>query len=175
MAVPHDRAKLRSIYLDDHWAGAGAGVALAKRLAAENEGTPWHVTLCQIAADIEADQQTLAKLRAAEPGGGGFSFKRVLAQGVERIGRLKLNGRLVGYSPLSRVLELEALMSGVQAKRGLWQALRQSGEFTVGDVDLSELERRAIEQLDALSGIHEQAARLAFGVESSSELTSIPR
>jgi len=169
MAVPHDRAKLRSIYLDDHWAGAGAGVALANRLAAENEGTPWHVTLCQIAVDIEADQQILARLRDAEPGGGGFSFKRVLAQGVERVGRLKLNGRLVGYSPLSRVLELEALMSGVQAKRGLWQALRQS-EFTAGDVDLSELERRAVEQLDALSGIHEQAARLAFGVESSPEL-----
>ncbi len=105
----------------------------------------------------------------------GFSFKRVLAQGVERVGRLKLNGRLVGYSPLSRVLELEALMSGVQAKRGLWRALRQSGEFTGGDVDLSDLERRAIEQLDALSGIHEQAARLVFGAESSSELTSIQR
>ena len=96
----------------------------------------------------------------------GFSFKRALAQGAERVGRLKLNGRLVGYSPLARVLELEALMSGVQAKRGLWQALRQSGEFTGGDVDLSDLERRAIEQLDALSGIHEQAARLAFGAES---------
>ena len=111
----------------------------------------------------------IGQVACCRAGGGGFSFKRVLAQGVERVGRLKLNGRLVGYSPLSRVLELEALMSGVQAKRGLWQALRQS-EFTVGDVDLSELERRVVEQLDALSGIHEQAARLAFGVESSPEL-----
>ena len=114
MAVPHDRAKLRSIYLDDHWAGAGAGVALAKRLAAENEGTPWHAALCRIAVDIEADQQTLAELRVTEQGDRGFSFKRALAQGAERVGRLKLNGRLVGYSPLARVLELEALMSGVR-------------------------------------------------------------
>ena len=123
MAVPHDRAKLRSIYLDDHWAGAGAGVALAKRLAAENEGTPWHAALCGIAVDIEADQQTLAELR------GRPSQEVAASRSSEHwhrepsaVGRLKLNGRLVGYSPLARVLELEALMSGVQAKRGLWQA-----------------------------------------------------
>ena len=37
----------------------------------------------------------------------------------ERLGRLKLNGRLWGYSPLSRLDELELLQIGVVGKRML--------------------------------------------------------
>jgi hypothetical protein len=165
--VPDDttldqRRTLRRIYLDDHWAAAGAGIGLARRLAAANVDTAWHPTLNRIVAEIEQDQRTLRALRDAETG-GGFSLKRKLAVVAERIGRLKLNGRLVGYSPLSRVLELEGLMSGVQAKRCLWRAIRESDGWPTDGVDLTELERRADAQLHELSRIHEEAAAIAFG------------
>ena len=42
-------------------------------------------------------------------------LKAAAAWGGEKLGRLKLNGQLRGYSPLSRVVELEGLALGVWA------------------------------------------------------------
>lgn len=157
---PADRAQFFRIYLDDHWAGAGAGVALAKRLASENETTAWQAELARIATDIEDDQRTLASLRDRHDR-PRFSLKRTLAIAFERVGRLKMNGRLTAYSPLSRVLEIELLMAGVQAKLRLWRALRHCDRSIV-DVDLDAMERRALDQLEQLGRIHDQAAHVAF-------------
>ena len=41
----------------------------------------------------------------------------------EKLGRLKPNDELTGYSPLSRLLEFEGLRAGVQGKLGLWESL----------------------------------------------------
>ena len=46
----------------------------------------------------------------------------------EVLGRLKPNEHLTGYSPLSRVLELEMLRSGVQGKLALWDSLYEISE-----------------------------------------------
>jgi hypothetical protein len=155
----HDPHELLSIYLDDHWAGAGAGMSLANRLATQNEGTPWYAELRRIADEIEQDQRTLGRLREA-CGSDGFSVKRLVAQAVERVGRLKLNGSLIGYSPLSRVLELEALIAGVKGKRLLWGSLRHTR--AARDIDLDLMESRAKQQLDTLVRIHDEAAAIAF-------------
>ena len=53
------------------------------------------------------------------------TLKTAGAKVAEKIGRLKPNDQLTGYSPLSRVLELEGLRSGVQGKLGLWDSLAQ--------------------------------------------------
>ena len=155
----HDPRELLGIYLDDHWAGAGAGTSLANRLASENEGTKWYGELRRIADEIEQDQHTLGRLREA-CGSDGFSVKRLVAQAVERVARLKLNGSLIGYSPLSRVLELEALIAGVKGKRLLWGSLRHTQ--AARDVDLDLMESRAKQQLDTLVRIHDEAAAIAF-------------
>ena len=55
---------------------------------------------------------------AVELGFGESKTKEAVAWVGEKIGRLKLNGQLRGYSPLSRVLELEALAVGVS---GSWR------------------------------------------------------
>jgi hypothetical protein len=161
----HDPKALLGIYLEDHWAAAGAGTSLAKRLAKNNEGTQWYPELRRIADEVEQEQQTLSRLRET-CGRGGFSVKRLLAQTAERVGRLKLNGSLIGYSPLSRVLELEGLISGVKARRMLWRSLRQTE--VARNVDLDQLERRAKEQVDALVAIHKEATAVAFGVRRAS-------
>jgi len=155
----HDPQELLGIYLDDHWAGAGAGTSLANRLATENEGTQWSAELRRLADAIDEDQRTLRGLREMYAR-GGFSVKRLAAQAVERVARLKLNGSLIGYSPLSRVLELEALIAGVKAKRLLWDSLRHTA--LARDVDLDLMESRAKQQLDTLAKIHEEAAAIAF-------------
>jgi hypothetical protein len=53
--------------------------------------------------------------------------KVALAVGAERLGRLKPNGRLVRYSPLSRFVELDILAMGIEGKKGALDQLAGPG------------------------------------------------
>lgn len=155
--------ELLEIYLDDHWAGAAAGTALAERLAEENAGSPWADDLTWVSDQILEDEQALADIRRRMRFTGG-SVKRALAVVGERVSRLKPNGRIVRYSPLSRVLELEALISGVTAKQRLWIALQEmdrDGE-TLPEFDFADLESRAVAQLEVLGKVHREVSVRAF-------------
>src|SRR5918997_5799255 len=106
-------------YLQDHRAGAAMGSDLAHRLAEENAGTPYEDFLLGLAQEIDNDvemlEQVMDRFGVSKP-----ALKIAGAKVGERLGRLKPNEQLTGYSPLSRVLEIEALRGGVQAKQGLW-------------------------------------------------------
>ena len=80
--------------------------------------------------------------------------------GIEKAGRLKLNGQIRGYSPLSRLIELEGLKTGVSGKRALWQALSSvfHGDPRLAQFNLAGLIARAEEQLE---GIGEQRVAAA--------------
>ena len=54
----------------------------------------------------------------------------------EKAGRLKPNGQLTGYSPLSRVVELEGLSLGIEGKRLLWVSLGTRRRPPLGGVRL---------------------------------------
>jgi hypothetical protein len=156
--------RLLSIYLDDHWAAAAGGLRLVQRSLRSNRDTRWSSRLDWLASEIETDERTLARVRD-ELGANGGGVKRAAAVIGETLGRLKLNGRVVGYSPLSRVIELEALV-GVIAKRSLWvslEAAELAGQGSVAALDTAALTRRAEEQLEVLSALHREAAVAAFG------------
>jgi hypothetical protein len=112
---------------------------------------------------IEADRVQLEAF-IVRLGAGRDELKTMLAWTGEKVGRLKLNGRLTGYAPLSRVIELEGLLVGVEGKLALWRALRE----IAGDVPeldpaaLEELMARAERQLAGLREQHAVAAREAF-------------
>ncbi|MGH3016656.1 MAG: hypothetical protein ACRDNN_17050, partial [Gaiellaceae bacterium] len=59
---------------------------------------------------------------------------------LEKAGRLKMNGQLRGYSPLSRVVELEGLALGVTGKLAVWKALRLLADDEPA-LDAAELDR----------------------------------
>lgn len=150
------------LYLDDHWAGAGAGAALARSLAGHNRSTSWSAHLRAVVDDIEADEATLADVRA-QLGADGGGFKRLLARVGDRVRVVKPNGRVFGYSPLSRIIEVEALIAGVAGKECLWATLRSGlPEGTLHSVDLPELQHRAEDQLKRLGSFHDWAAAEAF-------------
>ena len=43
----------------------------------------------------------------------------------EKLGRLKPNAQLRGYSPLSPLVELEGLLMGIHGKLAMWRALAE--------------------------------------------------
>ena len=155
--------KLLSIYLNDHLAGSMIGVGLARRASASNSGTPLGEHLEALAAEIESDREALESVMA-ESGVRRNSLKAAGARVAEKLRRVvKLNGRLTGYSPLSRFLELESLYLGITGKRELWRALQRSYMRDVPGVDFEELERRAERQAADIEDHRLEAARLAFG------------
>ena len=116
--------KLLTIYLNDHLAGSTTGVELAKRTAGANRGTEYESDLERLATEIDEDREELKRIMRAL-GVRASPLKPPVAWGAEKLGRLKLNGRLVGYSPLSRLTEVEALSAGVTGKRSLWRCLHE--------------------------------------------------
>jgi hypothetical protein len=157
--------RLVGIYLEDHYAGATGGMELARRLHASNRDTEWGAELEKVCREVEEDRQTLYGVMQAL--GVRRNLPKVYgAWALEKAGRLKLNGRLVGYSPLSRLVELEALMIGVTGKLGLWDALQQAHRPELADFDLDDLLERARAQLEIVKKIHRAAAAAAFADES---------
>ena len=119
--------KLLSIYLNDHLAGATAGTELARRVAGANEGTPLGDLLAELATEIAEDREAL--LKAMSKLGVGRDHIKVKGAWVgEKLGRLKLNGQITGYSPLSRLEELEGLHLGITGKLELWRMLKRTNE-----------------------------------------------
>ena len=155
--------KLLRIYLQDHLAGSTAGVELARRTRGANEGTEYGPPLAKIADEIEADRRQLEGI-IDDLGFGGDRLKNIAAWGLEKAGRLKLNGQLSGYSPLSRVVELEGLLSGITGKRALWVALLEvaPSEPRLDAELLGRLRDRAEEQRATVEELREKAAREAF-------------
>ena len=139
------------IYLEDHYAGATAGLELARRSAGANRGTPYGDVLERIALEIEEDRDSLRAIMT-ELGVGPDRLKVAGAWAGEKAGRFKLNGHLTSYSPQSRVIELEGLVVGVTGKRCLWAALRhivpQEARLKLEELEL--LIERADRQLEDL-------------------------
>lgn len=139
------------IYLEDHFAGATAGLELARRSASANRGTHYGDVLARIVREIEEDRDSLRAIMT-DLDVAPDRFKVTAAWAGEKAGRLKLNGHLTGYSPQSRVIELEGLVIGVTGKRCLWTALKnvagQEPRLRVDDLDL--LIGRAERQLEEL-------------------------
>ncbi len=155
--------KFLSIYLNDHLAGSVVGSRLARRIAKKNRGNDYGAQVSKIADEIEEDQRQLQEVMERT----GVRTKRprlALAWLAEKGMRLKPNGTLVGYSPLSRVLDLEGLTMGITGKLELWRSLEasRSGSELPG-IDLARLIERAEGQRDRVEDLRIRAAREALG------------
>ena len=150
------------IYLNDHLAGSVVGVELARRSLVANEGSELGAFLHALLVEIVEDRATLTQLmeRLSVP---RSRAKLAAAWTAERLGRLKLNGQITGYSPLSRLVELEGLAAGIEGKRSMWLALAQirDTDHRLRHVDLHALAARAQSQRERL-----EPHRLAAAAEA---------
>lgn len=143
--------RLLSIYLRDHHAASAGGEALARRALG-----PKHPLAVQIAGDRVALERVMRELAVAT------SSTRVrVVRLAEWMSRLKLNGRVLRSSPLSRVVELETLLVGVRGKEALWTSLVRA-DLRVKDVDLEALVESARAQGAELEALRLSAVARAF-------------
>jgi hypothetical protein len=153
-----------TIYMNDQLALGVGWRELARRAAGATRGSEAGAALERVATAIAEDVETFAQIMDRL----GLPKSRVkpgLATVAERLGRLKLNGHLLTTSPLSRFVELDALVMGLDAKRILWANLRDHAGLgtRLPDVDFAALIARAEEQHALLEPHHAAAGAAAFG------------
>jgi hypothetical protein len=157
------QGELLHIYLNDHLAGSTVGVELARRTLSENRGNEYGAFLEPLLGELQEDRASLEDVmaRLAVP---RSTVKVAAGWTLEKLGRLKLNGRITSYSPLSRLVELEGLAVGIEAKRALWLALAAAcGEdHRLEGVDLAGLAQRAKSQRERLEPHRLEAAKGAL-------------
>jgi len=161
--------KLLGIYLNDHLAGATIGLELSRRARGSNEGNEYGEVLERIAREIEEDRETLKALMDLLE----IGHDRIKVGGAwlaEKLGRLKPNGRLLSYSPLSRLVELDSLALGISGKLSLWEALQEvaAEDARLDPEELRRLADRAERQRKEVWRLRQRAAREALAAQATS-------
>jgi hypothetical protein len=136
--VAADRApaeRYLGIYLRDHLAVVQMAIALVRRTLRQNRDNAVGQLLAPLHLELLEDRALLREI-GHEVGVRPSALKMFGALMGERLGRLKLNGRLRGYSPLSRVVELESLANLCAARESMWRVLQRHARL---DSRLSEV------------------------------------
>ncbi|ONI91834.1 hypothetical protein ALI22I_07095 [Saccharothrix sp. ALI-22-I] len=151
------------IYLRDQLAMGVLWRELARRAERNNRGTELGEALARVSTGIAEDVETFRSIMR-RVGARTNPVKTGLAVGAERLGRLKRNGRLVSYSPLSRFEELEILTMGIDGKKQLWTTLRDLAglKARLPDIDFDHLIDRAAHQRADLEPFRTRAGTDAF-------------
>ncbi len=154
--------RLLGIYLNDHLGGSSIATGRCRHARDRNRGTDLGAFLERLLTEIGEDRATLERVMERVRVRHSKA-KPLVAAVVERVGRLKPNGQLTGYSPLSRFLELEVLSIGVEGKRLLWLALDGLGDPRLTEFDFDALAQRAQAQREGLERHRLAAARSSIG------------
>jgi hypothetical protein len=163
-----DRDRLLHLYLDDHRAGAAGGVALARRMLEENPDNYLTVTLRELTDEIQRDREVLDDV-IGRLGHSPNRVKMVMGAAGAWMGRLKANGYIRRYSPLSRLEEFEMLSAGIMSKASLWRSceLSLAGRPELAGVDFTALAQRADSQRERLESHRARIVEDAFGMAAT--------
>lgn len=159
-------ANLLGIYLNDQLALGVLWRETARRAQRNNRDTEAGPALERVATAIAEDVATFEQI-VDRLGVRRNRIKSSLAVAAERGGRLKLNGRLTSYSPLSRFAELDLLAIGIEGKKVLWENLRDLAGLgaRLPDLDFDALVQRAQRQRDEIEPFRRAAGAVALGGE----------
>lgn len=114
--------RLLTIYLRDHHALLIALRELARRMSAGARSEQQRTLAVEVARITDDDRACIeALLNRLESAPSRTRQRAVWA--AEKLGRLKLNGRVVRPSPLSAVTELEGFRLLLESNRALWAGL----------------------------------------------------
>jgi hypothetical protein len=140
------------VYLNDHLAGATAGVDLARQAAERHDGELGEF-FAQLADEISGDYNTLTSLMDRMDAHASGA-KEVLAKAGSEISEAKFSGESTDDPEFGTFVTLETLSIGVEGKFCMWKALKvvadEYPELTSADIDT--LIERAQAQRDRLEG-----------------------
>jgi hypothetical protein len=150
-------------YLNDHLAGANAGVEAAERLRGHLTDHPDVDVLEHLVEDIEHDRRQLRDV-VERLGGARHGVKKAAGWLAGKTHHLALAEALTGSEDLTVLLEAETLALGIDGKSALWQTLLAvaSAYPQLADIDLGGLAERARAQRERVEAIRLAAARRAF-------------
>jgi len=131
-------------YLNDHLAGATAGVSLAEMAATEHSGDAHGAFFGEITVEIKEDYATLTDLMDGL-GVERSATKAALAEVGSKVMAPKFKG---DDDALNAMTTLETLSMGVEGKVCMWKALRTVADAypTLGGLDLDALIARGEDQ-----------------------------
>ena len=148
-------------YLNDHMAGAVAALELLDHLITTHKGGPLQQFFVALEHDIRADVVVLHKLLGSTHADESF-FRKLAGWVAEKLLRAKFKAAGEQVGGLGLVQALETLELGIRGKQLLWRALSTSNWPPVRDVDLVQLEKRAVEQQERVEKKRMEVAREAF-------------
>jgi hypothetical protein len=153
-------------YLNDHLAGAAAGIRLAERCRDRDPGSELGLVLQALVLEIEQDREVLERVIRVL-GGSPNAIKRGVALGAERVGSLRMWIPLIGpgSEESARLEEVEVLSLGIEGKRLLWAALAQlsSTDARLSGFPFPELKQQARSQRYRLERFRLRLAAEALG------------
>lgn len=141
-AQPPDRTfdgRLLAVYLRDHHALLVAARELATRMSGGGRTAELRALAVEV-AEVAMDDLTCLEAFLVRVGSSPSRGREGAVRIAERVGRLKLNGRIVRPSPLAPVTELEGCRLVLESTRALWSGLAELG---LGPDDAAERARRA--------------------------------
>jgi len=146
-------------YLNDHLAGATAGVNLAKMAAEEHQTDELGAFFSEISSDIQTDFGTLEHLMD-QVGVEKSASKTAMAEIGSKMARPKFVG---DDKELGGFITLETLSIGVEGKLCMWKALQRvpDADPAFTDLDFDELIARAVSQRERI-----EAKRLEIAPEA---------
>jgi hypothetical protein len=150
-------------YLNDHLAGAVAGIEIAKHLEDHARSEDFKTAVAGVRCGIEKDEAELRDL-AGRLGLEQSSIRKAAAWIAEKGTEVKLAIDDPSDGDFRIYEALEALSLGIEGKRCLWLALESAGvsDSRLTDTDLRRLQRRSEEQRITIEELRLDAARAAF-------------
>ncbi|MDO5512123.1 NAD-dependent epimerase/dehydratase family protein [Corynebacterium sp.] len=162
-AIPEHYTKdLLELYLSDHLTGATAGVNRIERMAQDYVDTPMFAELSSVADEIRSDRELLRNV-IEDLGLARKPYRQAVAWVGERVGRLKLNGRILERSPMTMLLEAEIMRSAINGKLGGWETLREHADGLGLDPQVfADLIDSSHRQLETIEKVHAYARERAL-------------
>jgi hypothetical protein len=150
------------VYLNDHLAGATAGVDLAKT-ATENHDGELGEFFAQIADEITGDYNTLTSLMD-QMDAHASGAKEVLAKAGSVVSEAKFSGESTDDPEFGTFLTLETLSIGVEGKLCMWKALKvvEGDHPELAAANIDTLIERAQSQRDKLESKRLEVAGAAL-------------
>lgn len=136
--------ELLHTYMQDHHAGAAAGIEMFRRVAADHEDAHTREVVSRVGDETVEDVRELENLMTLV-GTSPSLMKDLPTKAAEKLGRFKPNQRLAKRSPLSDLIELETLTIALRGKELGFKALLHLGDPRMPRATLEKLVERAAE------------------------------